>query len=290
MKERVITGICIGAVCIPILVFSEYIVYPIFLGLLSVMAVWELLRVLGCHKLLKVALPSYLMSGVLPVLAYKDFFPHSKHAEYLLIVAVAVFAYLLYLAAVCVFERETYFKKDRSTKRNIVDFSKIASVFMAVTYITVSFSAMSLTRYIENGKYVFALVFIAAWTCDIFAYFTGRLFGKHKLAPHLSPKKTVEGSIGGIVFAIISCSLYGFIVNKVTGLRPNYIILSVIGLALSVFSQVGDLFASLIKREYGVKDYSKMMPGHGGVMDRFDSILSISSILLVISMIFAPFS
>ena len=161
---------------------------------------------------------------------------------------------------------------------------------MAVTYVSVSFSAMSLTRYIKNGEYVFAMVFIAAWSCDVFAYFTGRLFGKHKLAPHLSPKKTVEGSIGGVIFAILSCVLYGFIIHKATGLESNYVVLGVIGLVLSVFSQVGDLFASLIKREYGVKDYSKIMPGHGGIMDRFDSILSISSILLLICIICAPFN
>ncbi len=290
MKERVITGICIGVVCIPILLFSEYIIYPIFLGLLSVLAIWELLRVLGCHKLLKVALPSYLLGGVLPIFAYKDFFSYEKHADYLLIVATAVFAYLLYLAAVCVFEKETYYRKDRSSRRSIVDFGKIASVFMAVTYVSVSFSAMSLTRYIKNGEYVFAMVFIAAWSCDIFAYFTGRLFGKHKLAPHLSPKKTIEGSIGGIIFAILSCLLYGFIIHKATGLESNYFVLGVIGLLLSVFSQIGDLFASLIKREYGIKDYSNIMPGHGGIMDRFDSILSISSILLLICIICAPFN
>jgi phosphatidate cytidylyltransferase len=142
----------------------------------------------------------------------------------------------------------------------------------------------------KNGVYIFALVFVAAWMCDIFAYFTGRLLGKHKLAPHLSPKKTVEGSIGGIIFSILGCMLYGFVVNKVKGLSANYLVLALLGLVLSIISQIGDLWASLIKREHGVKDYSRMLPGHGGVMDRFDSILAISTVLMTVCMVFPPFN
>jgi phosphatidate cytidylyltransferase len=148
---------------------------------------------------------------------------------------------------------------------------------------------MALTGYTLNGQYTFVLVFVAAWMCDSFAYFTGKFFGKHKLAPNLSPKKTVEGSIGGIVFAILGCMLYGLVVEKATGLNARYHVLAATGLILSIVSQIGDLWASLIKREYGVKDYSQMMPGHGGVMDRFDSIIAISTILMAICIAFPPF-
>ena len=149
---------------------------------------------------------------------------------------------------------------------------------------------MSLTRYMQNGVYIFALVFVAAWMCDVFAYFTGRFFGKHKLAPHLSPKKTVEGSIGGIIFAVLGCMLYGLIVDLATDLHARYLVLACLGLSLSVISQIGDLWASLIKREHGIKDYSQMLPGHGGVMDRFDSILAISTVLMALCMVFPPFN
>ena len=93
-----------------------------------------------------------------------------------------------------------------------------------------------------------------------------------------------------IVFAIIGCVLYGLILDNVTDLTANYFVLAMLGLILSVISQIGDLWASLIKREHGIKDYSSMLPGHGGVMDRFDSILAISTVLMAVCMAFPPFN
>jgi len=293
MKERVITGIGIGIVGIPVIFFSQYIVYPIFLGLLAAIAVWEFLRVFGLHKRYMVSVPAYLIAAAMPIFAHDFFVPSYEQKEYIMIVAAVIFAYLLYLTAVCVFGKEiglSRAEKDPKYRANIICFSDISATFISVTYVTVSFTAMSLTRYMENGKYIFGLVFVAAWMCDVFAYFTGRLFGKHKLAPNLSPKKTVEGSIGGIVFAILGCLLYGYIIQSVTKLDANYIVLAVLGFVLSAVSQIGDIWASLIKREHGVKDYSRMMPGHGGVMDRFDSILAISTILMAVCMQYSPFS
>ena len=97
------------------------------------------------------------------------------------------------------------------------------------------------------------------------------------------------GKIGGIVFAVLGCMLYGFIVSKVAGLNARYLVLALLGFVLSIISQIGDLWASLIKREHGIKDYSRMLPGHGGVMDRFDSILAISTVLMAVCMVFPPF-
>ena len=293
MKERVITSIGIGVVVIPILIFSRYIVYPIVLGLLAAIAVWELLRVFGFEKRYEISVPSYMVSGLLPIFAH-DFFTGGKTGDYILVLGAAIFAFLLYLVAACVVGKELIMRKnaekDDSKKQHILEFGDVAAVFISVTYVTVSFTSMALTRYMKNGVYIFALVFVAAWMCDIFAYFTGRFFGKHKLAPHLSPKKTVEGSIGGIIFAILGCMLYGFAVSKASGLSANYLVLALLGLVLSIISQIGDLWASLIKREHGVKDYSRMLPGHGGVMDRFDSILAISTVLMAVCMVFPPFN
>jgi len=293
MKQRVLTSLGIGVVVIPIMILSKYIVYPIFLGLISAIAVWELLRVFGIEKRYEIALPSYAIAGLLPIFAH-DSFTHGDQKGYLLLVGIVIFSFLLYLAMVCVIGKEIVMRRNEENeaggKQRILGFSDVAAVFMSVTYVAVSFTSMSLTRYMNNGVYIFVLVFVAAWMCDIFAYFTGRIFGKHKLAPHLSPKKTVEGSIGGIVFAVIGCALYGFIIEKVTGLNASYITLALIGLILSIISQIGDLWASLIKREHGIKDYSRMMPGHGGIMDRFDSILAISTVLMALCMVFPPFS
>lgn len=293
MKQRVLTSLGIGVVGIPILILSKYIVYPIFLGLLSAIAVWELLRVFGFQKRYEISVIAYLISGLLPTFAHPTF-TGGDHRVYLLITAAVMFGFLLYLAAACVIGKELVIKRNaKSTendgKQSILGFGDVAAVYMSVTYVTVSFTSMALTRYMQNGAYIFGIVFVAAWMCDIFAYFTGRFFGKHKLAPHLSPKKTIEGSIGGIIFSILGCMLYGFVVSKATGLNARYLVLAALGLVLSVISQIGDLWASLIKREYGIKDYSRMLPGHGGVMDRFDSILAISTVLMGICMLFPPF-
>ena len=142
---------------------------------------------------------------------------------------------------------------------------------------------------VKTGLWTLVLVLICAWGSDVFAYFTGRFFGRHKLIPEVSPKKTVEGAIGGVVCATGIAVLYGFIVSSATSLTPDYIVLAVCGFLLSAVSQVGDLIASLIKREHGIKDYGNIFPGHGGVMDRFDSVLSITTVLMAISLIFPPF-
>ena len=277
MKVRILTAIGIGVFGIPILVFSDTVVYPIALGMLSLIAVWELLRVFGLHKKYTVSVPSYLIAALLPILSSDLFVGAERHRDHLLFLGLVMFALLLYLAAVSVLTSGR------------MSFTDLAKVFASVCYVTVSFTAMSLLRYMECGGFFVGILFTACWSCDTFAYFTGRLFGKHKLSPELSPKKTVEGSIGGILFSVLGCLLFGLIVELIFEDRSaNYPVLALTGLVCSLVSQIGDLFASLIKREHGVKDYSRMLPGHGGVMDRFDSILASAGVLMVICMIASP--
>ncbi|MBQ7363478.1 MAG: phosphatidate cytidylyltransferase [Clostridia bacterium] len=276
MKVRLLTSLGILIFGLPLLLLSEFIVYPIALGVLSCISAWELLRVFGLHKKYVVCIPVYLVSALLPFFSSQEFISAERHNAYILVMALTLFSLLIWLAAVAVFSRGS------------ISYRSCTAVFMAVTYVTVSFTSLSLLRYMELGVYFFELVFISAWMCDSFAYFTGRLFGKHKLAPELSPKKTVEGSLGGVAFSIIGCLLYGLIIELIEpSLDANYIMLAVIGVVGAFVAQVGDLWASLIKREYGVKDYSRLLPGHGGIMDRFDSILAVSTVIMVIC-IFAP--
>lgn len=127
------------------------------------------------------------------------------------------------------------------------------------------------------------LIFICAWGTDTFAYLTGKAFGKHKLIPHVSPNKTVEGSIGGVIGAVLLCVLYLAITSNLMSIQiltgNIYIQGIIIGLIGSVFSQLGDLTASSIKRDTGIKDFGWIFPGHGGFMDRFDSVIFISPFL-----------
>ena len=135
----------------------------------------------------------------------------------------------------------------------------------------------------ELGQYLVLLPFIAAWACDSLAYTVGVFFGKHKLAPAVSPKKTIEGSIGGTVFCICFCSLYGYLVrNYLYADLPPVYAFAVLGLIVALVAQVGDLIFSLIKRRYDLKDYGKIFPGHGGVLDRFDSVIASAPLILIV--------
>ena len=161
---------------------------------------------------------------------------------------------------------------------------------MTAFYIIAGFNAvLYLHDYEPAGKYVYLAVFIGAWVTDTFAYFCGMLFGrggKHKLIPDVSPKKTVEGSIGGIVFCVLAMVLFGVIINSITDLHANYLVLIGAGLLASAVSQIGDLCMSVIKRTYGIKDYGKLFPGHGGVLDRFDSVLAVAVVLAALCSFF----
>ncbi len=171
------------------------------------------------------------------------------------------------------------------TRYNYID---IGVTILGFIYVAVFFSFIYLTSEFHYGKYLVWIVFIASWMCDTFAYYAGRFFGKNKLCPKVSPKKTVEGSLGGLIGSIIACTIYGYVISKY-GVRIqiyNYVIM---GALCGIFSQCGDLAASSIKRHAGVKDYSNLIPGHGGILDRFDSIL-FSSVIVFYYLSFYVFS
>ena len=156
-------------------------------------------------------------------------------------------------------------------------------------YINVAFSATVYIRDFEpNGKFLIFAPFLVAWVTDTFAYFTGRFFGKHKLIPAVSPKKTVEGAIGGTIFGTLSIVLAAFILerffNPNNEFMANYVVILICGVLISFVGQVGDLIMSVIKRNYKIKDYGNFFPGHGGMLDRFDSISAVSVTLGAIFM------
>jgi phosphatidate cytidylyltransferase len=124
------------------------------------------------------------------------------------------------------------------------------------------------SMWIQGFEHPVWLVFLTAYGSDMFAYFTGVLFGRHKLCPKISPKKTVEGGIGGILGSTLFCGAFGYF-----ALREHFWVCLVIGILGGAVSQLGDLAASVIKRQLGIKDYGKLIPGHGGILDRFDSVL-----------------
>lgn len=146
----------------------------------------------------------------------------------------------------------------------------------AVTlFITGFMTSLMLIRY-NFDRISVVLPFVIAWLTDTGGYFAGGMFGKHKLAPKISPKKTIEGAVGGVLLAMIGGIAYAWVMNGYTTDLGSALIFAVIGIVGSIISQVGDLIASAIKRDCGKKDYGSILPGHGGILDRFDSVLFVS--------------
>ena len=137
-----------------------------------------------------------------------------------------------------------------------------------ILYVPLLMSYIIRVDLLESPPYVIWVIFIIAFATDTFAYFSGMYLGKHKLCPRVSPKKTIEGSIGGLTGTVIACGVFAYFI--VPGALVSFMILGAVG---SVVAQMGDLSASMIKRWTGIKDFGKIMPGHGGVLDRFDSII-----------------
>ncbi len=157
-------------------------------------------------------------------------------------------------------------------KRNIID---IAISLFGVCYIVLFIMFAPLIRdSMENGNILIWYVFFAAWGTDTLAYLIGKNFGKHKFT-EVSPKKTVEGCLGGLLGSILFCIFYTFVCNNLWNLEISYTYILGISIFLSVISQIGDLAASCVKRYCEIKDYSNLIPGHGGILDRIDSVIFI---------------
>ena len=151
---------------------------------------------------------------------------------------------------------------------------QVMGSFFCFVYAPVMFGFIYQTRELKYGAYLVWMIFISSWICDTFAYLTGILIGKHKMTPKLSPKKSIEGAIGGVAGSALAGGLYGyFIVEKVVAEQEVTWIFVVLSAAGAMISQVGDLAASAIKRNHEIKDYGHLIPGHGGIMDRFDSVI-----------------
>lgn len=163
----------------------------------------------------------------------------------------------------------------------------MASVFSFV-YAPILLSYIYLTREMTFGKYLVWLIFCASWACDTAAYCVGMLIGKHKLAPVLSPKKTIEGAIGGVAGAALVGFLYALALNRLGAdpLPENILwVFPVISALGAILSQLGDLAASGIKRNFNIKDYGRLIPGHGGIMDRFDSVCVTAPLIYYLSLL-----
>lgn len=271
MKTRVISGTVIG-------------VLTVVFGLLGGPALGMLLMICACAAYLELTkamglareggAPGALqVTGLVFTVAYyvalvlsDHFFGGVPHAQIALFAVVACFIVMMAFYVL----RFPRFHAGQIT----------AAVFCFL-YAPVLMSFIYRARLLPYGMFAYALIFFCSWICDTCAYFTGRLLGRHKMAPVLSPKKTIEGAVGGILGSALFCFLTAIAMEKIypdhqLGVRVGF---AVIGLIGGLISQIGDLAASAIKRDYGIKDYGNLIPGHGGMMDRFDSAIYMAPVI-----------
>lgn len=256
MKQRIITGVVAAALFLPI-VFYGGIPFVILTYLLATVGVYELLKMKGLNI--------FSVNGLLTlVFLWVILFPQHYHHVF------SVFHYSkieLGIAFILLFLAYTVVTKNRFT------FEDAAFSILSVLYVGMGFYFFMETR-IGGLVYIFYSLFIM-WATDSGAYFIGKATGKRKLWPEISPNKTVEGSLGGILCAVVVGLLFGLF-TKFNASLPAIIAMTII---LSVFGQIGDLAESAFKRHYNVKDSGKILPGHGGILDRFDSLLFVWPLL-----------
>ena len=219
-----------------------------FVFALSILSLWEFYNALKEKNFKPVKSAGYILLVI--------YYLFNNNFEYMMYVIVAAAFILLILPVL-------------NLKYTFID---VSLTLLGFIYCGILFSFVYLVNAKPYGEFLIWIIFIGSWLSDTAAFYSGKLFGKHKLSPRVSPKKTIEGSIGGLIGATVFCGIFGIIVQKYINIMPvyNYFI---IGALCGIFGQLGDLVASSIKRYVGIKDYSNLIPGHGGILDRFDSII-----------------
>lgn len=256
-KTRLLSGIVLVAVILLLFLTGGDLLWGALL-VISLIGMHELYRVVNVEK----QLLGFI--GYAAAIAY-----YVLVRMYKLEIIVPMFVgFLMLLLMVYVFSFPKY-KADQAM-----------AVFFGVFYVALMLSYIYRTRTLADGSCLVWLIILSSWGCDTCAYCVGVLFGKHKLAPVLSPKKSIEGAVGGVAGAALLGLIYALCMNHFIAVAEyrvwGYPLICAVG---AVLSQVGDLAASGIKRDHAVKDYGKLIPGHGGILDRFDSVIITAPII-----------
>lgn len=261
-KTRLLSGIVLVILAIGFIILGGDILLAV-IGLISLIGMYELYRVLKIEK---------SVIGIIGYLAAIVYFLNIRFA-FIPDILMLVFAFLILLLFSYVFSYPKY------------DAKQVMTVFFGLFYVAGMLSYVYQIRMLETGKYLAFLVFICSWGCDTCAYCVGKLIGKHKMSPILSPKKSVEGAFGGVIGAALLAALYAFIFRNAMSLSMVEIwIIAGITAVAALISMVGDLAASAIKRNYDIKDYGTLIPGHGGILDRFDSMIITAPIIFYLAL------
>lgn len=269
MKTRIISGVVAALLLIGALAVSPFFpeILHIFAALISMMAAFEIAGATGARKSRSITAASMLTAAALPFTALSE--DPSMAAKVLVCVyGVVVFALEL--------RKHKEIPMPSLMVTALITVLVPASMMNMITVHTMGGKA--------HGLFLLAMMLLCAWSSDTGAYFAGVKFGKHKLCPVISPKKTVEGFIGGIVSCVliqeVVALVYAFVISR--NVQISYLAVAVAAAVCSVISVLGDLTFSLLKRHYGIKDYGNIMPGHGGALDRFDSVIFVAPVFTLL--------
>ncbi len=262
-------------VLIPFAIFSHTFALLILTVFMSGLGVYEVLKCVGKEKNIYLLVLAETVSASTQILARVIADDNTYLAAFMMI--TIVFFVLTLAGAVFTAGKEN----------GKITVSEAMLIAVMTVYVSFGFSSLTLLRDMKYGIILFILWFFLPWICDGMAYFAGRACGKHKLIPAVSPKKTVEGAIGGVVGTLVLMMAFALVMQFGFGYTPNYPVLLLVTLIGCPISMCGDLIASLIKREYGIKDYGNLLPGHGGVMDRFDSCISTGPFIYIVCVLFS---
>lgn len=257
MKQRIITGVIAAACFIPFVVYGN-MPFTILVYVMAAVGMFEILRMknisifslpglIGTLTLFAILMPDSIEAKVIDLTTYSKI-------EWIMIAAILLLVYSVIV-------------------KNSFTFDDVAFVLLSAVYVGVGFYYLIETRDAGLKYIIFALLVV--WTTDSGAYFTGRKLGKNKLWPEISPNKTVEGFVGGIVIAVI----FACMMQLIYPFDKSWLTLIMITIVSSIFGQLGDLAESAIKRHFNVKDSGNILPGHGGILDRFDSLIFVLPLL-----------
>ena len=264
MKTRTITGLIMAIILIPLLWLPDALFFVV-ISILTLIASYEMVKLYGTSSPLK--WPVYFYHGIAVLLLYGVTLMTYLNGVNPLVILLSIM-WILITGLVAMI-----FSDSLSSKL----FSQMC---FSIVYIALTFVAISVIK--TQGLAFFIYFLMLSMLTDMFAYYVGIRFGKHKLAPKISPKKTLEGAIGGTFIAVLIATTFGYFLDVfiIDGVMLPWTLILVMGIVVSFSAQIGDLIASKIKRDHGVKDFSNLLPGHGGILDRFDSTMFAGLLLM----------
>ncbi len=260
LKTRMISATVLVVALLAIVLFTPDWAFSILVCALTFLVMAELTKVLRLETKPLVVIANYVFAAAYMVLGFLN----KEIASTLIPIITVLFIITLMIIAIL--------------DNGRVKFSDVCASIFLVFYSVVLLMHLTFIRNLDNGVALLFMALIGAYVTDTGAYFTGMLMGKHKLIPSISPNKTVEGAIGGIVWTLVGFIIYGIVMWKM-GHDVNFLLLVALSVICSVVSQFGDLSASVIKRNFSVKDFGNVIPGHGGFVDRVDSLMFVAPVV-----------